>query len=62
MTRYHGVKNRIVGKAKQLAGEVLADERLREKGKLQEQEGESQKEESGELKPLRESRSSDLSS
>jgi uncharacterized protein YjbJ (UPF0337 family) len=49
MTRYNGVKDKIVGKAKQLAAEVLADQRLQEKGKRQEQEGENQKEESGEL-------------
>jgi uncharacterized protein YjbJ (UPF0337 family) len=46
------VKDKIVGKAKQLAAEVLADQRLQEKGKRQEQEGENQKEESGELKPF----------
>jgi uncharacterized protein YjbJ (UPF0337 family) len=46
------VRNKIVGKAKQFAGEVLADQRLQERGKLQEQEGENQKEESGELKPF----------
>lgn len=52
MSRAEGVKNKIVGKAKRLVGEVLGDQALHDEGKEQDQQGDKAVEEAGGVKPL----------
>jgi uncharacterized protein YjbJ (UPF0337 family) len=53
MTKAEAVKNRIVGKAKRLVGEVLGDQKLHDGGKLQEErQGRQENNEPNDIKPL----------
>jgi uncharacterized protein YjbJ (UPF0337 family) len=52
MSRAEGVKNRVAGKTKRLASEVLGDQALHDEGKDQERKGGKDIEEAGSGKPL----------
>jgi uncharacterized protein YjbJ (UPF0337 family) len=52
MSKAKGVKDKVVGKAKRFAGEVLGDQKLHDEGSTQEREGQEKSEEAGRIKPL----------
>ncbi len=52
MARVKGVKDKLAGKTKRLAGEILGDQKLHDKGKTQEQEGRKESEKPSDIKPL----------
>lgn len=52
MSKTRAVKDRIVGKTKQIAGEIVGDQALHEEGKDQEKKGRQSGEETGDLKPF----------
>jgi uncharacterized protein YjbJ (UPF0337 family) len=52
MGKAKAVKNKLAGKAKRVAGEVLGDQKLDEEGRAQEQEGQEEDQQSASLKPL----------
>ena len=52
MSKAKAIKNKVAGKAKRVAGEVLGDQKLDDEGRAQEEEGRKQDEESGGLKPF----------
>ncbi len=52
MTPAEAIKDRIVGKAKQIAGKMVGDQVLHDEGKAQDEKGRQHNEEAGDLKPL----------
>lgn len=52
MTGTKGAKDKIAGKAKRLAAEIIGDQQLYEEGKLQEDQGREQSTASRDIKPL----------
>jgi uncharacterized protein YjbJ (UPF0337 family) len=52
MTKAKGIKNKVAGKAKQIAGEIVGDQQLQDEGQAQERKGDKETEESGGVKPF----------
>ena len=52
MTARKGVKDKIAGKTKRVAGEVVGDQKLHDEGQAQEQRGNKENEKPSEIKPL----------
>lgn len=52
MSPAEAIKDRIVGTAKQIAGQIVGDEALHDKGKAQDEKGRQHNEEAGDLKPF----------
>lgn len=53
MSKTKGLRQRIVGKAKQAAGEIIGDQELHEDGKAEAERGREEQDKPSELNPLK---------